>query len=62
MALPDLGQTGSSYSFLDVTLDVSAERLTRGETHVRLRPKSFPIPVAVTTSGGSASPTAYPSN
>jgi eukaryotic-like serine/threonine-protein kinase len=43
MALPDLGQTGSLYSFLDLTLDVSAERLTRGETEVKLRPKSFQV-------------------
>ena len=41
MTLRDFSQTGSAYSFLDVTLDVSAERLTRGATEVKLRPKSF---------------------
>jgi eukaryotic-like serine/threonine-protein kinase len=43
VSLPDLSQTGSAYVFLDVTLDVSAERLTRGATEIKLRPKSFQV-------------------
>ena len=43
MTLRDFSQTGSVYSFLDVTLDVSAERVTRGATELKLRPKSFQV-------------------
>src|SRR2546427_6112929 len=43
MTLRDFSQSGSAYSFLDVTLDVSAERLTRGATEIKLRPKSFQV-------------------
>jgi DNA-binding winged helix-turn-helix (wHTH) protein/Tol biopolymer transport system component len=43
VTLRDFSQTGSAYSFLDVTLDVSAERVTRGATELKLRPKSFQV-------------------
>jgi DNA-binding winged helix-turn-helix (wHTH) protein/Tol biopolymer transport system component len=43
VSLRDLSQTGSSYSFLDVTVDLSAERLTRGAAEIKLRPKSFQV-------------------
>ena len=43
MSLRDISQAGSSYSFLDVTLDVAAECLTRGSAEVKLRPKSFQV-------------------
>jgi DNA-binding winged helix-turn-helix (wHTH) protein len=43
MALRDVSQAGSAYAFLDMTLDVSAERLARGEADVKLRPKSFQV-------------------
>ena len=37
----DSAQSGCSYSFLDFTLDVAAERLAHGSTEIKLRPKSF---------------------
>src|SRR5262249_15410769 len=32
-----------AYSFLDFTLDPAAERLTRGTSEIKLRPKSFQV-------------------
>jgi eukaryotic-like serine/threonine-protein kinase len=43
VSLRDFSQTGSSFSFHDVTLDVSVERLTRGADEIKLRPKSFQV-------------------
>jgi DNA-binding winged helix-turn-helix (wHTH) protein/Tol biopolymer transport system component len=43
VTLRDVSQTGSAYAFRDVLLDVSAERLVRGDTNVKLRPKSFQV-------------------
>jgi DNA-binding winged helix-turn-helix (wHTH) protein/Tol biopolymer transport system component len=43
LTLRDFSQTESAYSFLDVTLDLSAERLARGADDVKLRPKSFQV-------------------
>src|SRR5690242_15606266 len=39
----DSAQRGDSYSFLDFTLDPGAERLVRGTTAIKLRPKSFQV-------------------
>jgi len=36
-------RAGNSYSFLDFTLDLSSERLVRGTTEIKLRPKSFQV-------------------
>jgi DNA-binding winged helix-turn-helix (wHTH) protein len=42
-----------TYSFLDLTLDLSAERLMRGTTEIRLRPKSFQVLRYLVERGGS---------
>ena len=36
-------QSASAYFFLDVTFDLAAERLIRGTSEIRLRPKSFQV-------------------
>jgi TolB-like protein/DNA-binding winged helix-turn-helix (wHTH) protein/Tfp pilus assembly protein PilF len=41
--VPVANQSGSAYFFLDVTLDLAAERLIRGTSEIRLRPKSFRV-------------------
>jgi TolB-like protein/DNA-binding winged helix-turn-helix (wHTH) protein/Flp pilus assembly protein TadD len=41
--VPDLPKHDSSFSFLDFTLDRAAERLLRGTSEIKLRPKSFQV-------------------
>ena len=39
----DSARNGSVYAFLDFTLDLSTERLLRGDAEIKLRPKSFQV-------------------
>lgn len=39
----DSPQRGPLYSFLDFTVDLATERLVRGNTEIKLRPKSFQV-------------------
>ena len=43
MNLHDSAEREYSYSFLDFTLDLAAERLVRGASEIKLRPKSFRV-------------------
>ena len=43
MDAPVAGQSAPAFVFLDVTLDLAAERLIRGTREIRLRPKSFQV-------------------
>ena len=43
MNLHDSAEHEYSYSFLDFTLDLAAERLVRGANEIKLRPKSFQV-------------------
>src|SRR5581483_6397645 len=42
-ALGMTGRSQGSYSFLEFTLDSAAERLVRGNSEIKLRPKSFQV-------------------
>jgi len=41
VSLKEFAQRGCSYSFLDLTLNLATERLVRGTSEIKLRPKSF---------------------
>ena len=43
MYVQDSAEHEYSYSFLDFTLDLAAERLIRGASEIKLRPKSFQV-------------------